>query len=117
MCIRDSRGAIPSVRVVDGTIAKGMQIKFAAGSGQAYEVAEVGYNQLRQVTTDALGPGEVGYVVANVRTVKETRAGDTIVDASHPDVEPLPGYQDVHSMVFAGLYPVSYTHLRAHETG
>src|SRR6266581_4809547 len=99
------RGAIPSVRVVDGTIQKGMQLRFAAGSGQAYEVAEVGYNQLRQVETDALGPGEVGYVVANVRTVKETRAGDTILDATKPDVQPLPGYKDVHSMVFAGLYP------------
>jgi len=107
------RGAIPSVRVVDGTITKGMQIKFAAGSGQAYEVAEVGYNQLRQVTTDSLGPGEVGYVVANVRTVKETRAGDTIVDATRPDVTPLPGYKDVHSMVFAGLYP---TDTQAYET-
>jgi GTP-binding protein LepA len=99
------RGAIPSVRVVDGMMTKGTQIKFAAGSGQAYEVAEVGYSQLRHVTTESLGPGEVGYVVANVRSVKETRAGDTIVDATKPDVEPLPGYQDVHSMVFAGLYP------------
>ena len=99
------RGAIASVRVVDGTIRPGMQVKFAAGSGLAYEVAEVGYNQLRQVLTDELGPGEVGYVVANVRTVKETRAGDTILDATKPPVEPLPGYKDVHSMVFAGLYP------------
>src|ERR1051325_2173277 len=99
------RGATPSVRVVDGTIEKGVQIRFAAGLGQAYEVAEVGYNQLRQVETDALGPGEVGYVVANVRTVKETRAGDTIGDATKPAVTPLPGYKDVHSLVFAGLYP------------
>ncbi|HWH50446.1 MAG TPA: translation elongation factor 4 [Gemmatimonadaceae bacterium] len=99
------RGAIPSVRVVDGTITPGMQIRFAAGSGQAYEVAEVGYNQLRQVLTDELGPGEVGYVVANVRTVKETRAGDTILDPTKPAVAALPGYKDVHSMVFAGLYP------------
>jgi GTP-binding protein LepA len=99
------RGAIASVRVVDGTVAPGMQIRFAAGSGQAYEVAEVGYYQLRQVEAPSLGPGEVGYVVANVRTVKETRAGDTIIDATKPSVEPLPGYQDVHSMVFAGLYP------------
>src|SRR5216117_1246443 len=99
------RGAIPSVRVVDGTIQKGMQLRFAAGSGQAYEVAEVGYNQLRQVETEELGPGEVGYVVANVRTVKETKAGDTILDATQSDVVPLPGYKDVHSMVFAGLYP------------
>ncbi|HXT14875.1 MAG TPA: translation elongation factor 4 [Gemmatimonadaceae bacterium] len=103
------RGAIPSVRVVDGVIAKGSKIKFAAGSGQVYEVAEVGYNQLRQVTADELGPGEVGYVVANVRTVKETRAGDTVIDALGPYVEPLPGYKDVHSMVFSGLYPTDTT--------
>jgi GTP-binding protein LepA len=103
------RGAIASVRVVDGTIKPKMRIKFAAGSGQEYEVAEVGYNQLRQVPAEELGPGEVGYVVANVRSVKETRAGDTILDAEHPDVAPLPGYQDVHSMVFAGLYPTDTT--------
>jgi GTP-binding protein LepA len=103
------RGAIASVRVVDGTVKPKMQIRFAAGSGQDYEVAEVGYNQLRQVPADALTPGEVGYVVANVRSVKETRAGDTILDAENPSDEPLPGYQDVHSMVFAGLYPTDTT--------
>jgi GTP-binding protein LepA len=103
------RGAIPSVRVVDGSIKRGTKIKFAAGSGQTYEVAEVGYNQLRQVQSDELGPGEVGYIVANVRTVKETRAGDTVIDALSPDTEPLPGYKDVHSMVFAGLYPTDTT--------
>src|SRR5215207_321650 len=86
-----------------------MQIKFAAGSGQAYEVAEVGYNQLRQVEADELGPGEVGYVVANVRTVKETRAGDTVIDAALPETRALPGYKDVHSMVFSGLYPTDTT--------
>jgi GTP-binding protein LepA len=99
------RGAIPSIRVVDGTITRGMKLRFAAGSGQAYEVAEVGYNQLRQVETDQLGPGEVGYVVANVRSVKETRAGDTVLDVTRADVVPLPGYKEIHSMVFAGLYP------------
>jgi GTP-binding protein LepA len=86
-----------------------MLVKFAAGSGDSYEVAEVGYNQLRQVEGDVLGPGEVGYVVANVRTVRETRAGDTILDAAAPPVEPLPGYKEVHSMVFAGLYPTDTT--------
>ncbi len=99
------RGAIPSVRVVDGTIRPGTRIFFASGSRDAYEVAEVGVNQLRQVQTGALGPGEVGYVVANVRSVKETRAGDTIMDFDRPAPTPLPGYQDVHSMVFSGLYP------------
>jgi GTP-binding protein LepA len=103
------RGAVPSVRVIDGVLKPGMQIRFAAGSGQSYEVAQVGYNQLRQVETDSLGPGEVGFVVANVRTVKETRAGDTVFDASQPDVAPLPGYKDVHSMVFSGLYPTDTT--------
>jgi GTP-binding protein LepA len=103
------RGAIPSVRVVDGTIKPKMRITFAAGSGQDYEVAEVGYNQLRQVPTSELGPGEVGYVVANVRSVKETRAGDTIFDADNPASAALPGYKDVHSMVFAGLYPTDTT--------
>ncbi len=100
---------MPSVRVIDGTLKPGMQIRFAAGSGLSYEVAQVGYNQLRQVETESLGPGEVGFVVANVRTVKETRAGDTVFDASKPDVEPLPGYKDVHSMVFSGLYPTDTT--------
>src|SRR5216110_2731055 len=99
------RGAIPSVRVVDGTLKPGMQIRFAAGSGASYEVAQVGYNQLRQVVTDELGPGEVGYVVANVRSVGETRAGDTVLDVTKPDVVALPGYKDIHSMVFAGVYP------------
>jgi len=99
------RGAIPSVRVVDGYVRKGTKILFAGGSRDPYEVDEVGYNQLRQVPTEALGPGEVGYVVASVRSVKETRAGDTIMDADRPATQPLPGYKDVHSMVFAGLYP------------
>ena len=99
------RGAIPSVRVVDGSIRPGQHIVFAAGSGQDYEVAEVGYLQLRQVPADELGPGEVGYMVANVRSVKETRAGDTIMDAERRATTSLPGYRDVHSMVFAGLYP------------
>jgi GTP-binding protein LepA len=98
------RGAIPSVRVVDGTIRIGTKITFGA-SESVYEVAEVGYNQLRQVKSTELGPGEVGYVVANVRSVKETRAGDTIFDATNRAPEPLPGYRDVRSFVFAGIYP------------
>jgi GTP-binding protein LepA len=98
------RGAIPSVRVVDGTIEVGTKITFGA-SESVYEVAEVGYNQLRQVKTDTLGPGEVGYVVANVRSVKETRAGDTIFDATNRALQALPGYRDVRSFVFAGIYP------------
>ncbi len=98
------RGAIPSVRVVDGVLKKGTKITFGA-SESVYEVDEVGYNQLRQVETAQLGPGEVGYVVASVRSVSETRAGDTIFDAENHAAEALPGYQEVRSFVFAGMYP------------
>ena len=98
------RGAIPSVRVVDGEMRPGTMITFGANES-IYEVAEVGYLQLRQVKADSLGAGEVGYVVANVRSVQETRAGDTIFDAHARASEALPGYKDVHSMVFAGIYP------------
>ena len=98
------RGAVPTVRVVDGSITRGMEITFGANEAK-YEVSDIGYMQLRPVPTDELGPGEVGYVVANVRSVQETRAGDTIFDANHRAATALPGYQDVHSMVFAGMYP------------
>ncbi len=98
------RGAIPSVRVVDGVLKKGMKITFGASDAE-YEVDEVGYNQMRQVVAPQLEAGEVGFVVANVRSVKETRAGDTIFDATDHAQEPLPGYQAVRSFVFAGMYP------------
>ena len=98
------RGAIPMIRVVDGVIRKGTRITFGT-SNSVYEVAEVGYSQLRQVPTGALAAGEVGYVVANVKSVKETRAGDTIFDADRHATEPLPGYRPVRSFVFAGIYP------------
>ena len=98
------RGAIPSVRVVDGTLKKGMRITFGTNDA-VYDVDEVGYNQLRQVPTEALSAGEVGYVVASVRSVKETRAGDTVFDADRHATVPLPGYQAVKSFVFAGVYP------------
>jgi GTP-binding protein LepA len=108
------RGATPSVRVVDGVVRAGMTIKFGT-SNDTYVVTEVGYNQLRQVPSPQLTPGEVGYVVANVRHVKETRVGDTVFDASAPAALALPGYQEVRSMVFAGLYPTDtaqYENLR-----
>jgi len=98
------RGAIPSIRVVDGVIRPETRITFGA-SDNVYEVSEVGYRELREVKATSLGPGEVGYVVANVRHVQETRVGDTVFDADAPRAEPLPGYQDIHPMVFAGIYP------------
>jgi GTP-binding protein LepA len=99
------RGAIPSIRVVDGSVKKGTWVAFGAHREDRYEVAEVGYLQLAQRPGDVLTAGEVGYVVANVRGVRDTRVGDTILDADKPAKELLPGYRDIKSMVFAGLYP------------
>ncbi len=99
------RGAIPTIRVVDGRIRKGTAIAFGAHPEDQYEVAEVGYLQLGQHPTEQLQAGEVGYVVANVRGVRETRVGDTVLDATCPAEQMLPGYREVHAMVFAGLYP------------
>ena len=99
------RGAIPSIRVVDGTIRTGMEIAFGAHPDDVYTVDEVGYLQLGQRPTGVLEAGEVGYLVANLRSVGDTRAGDTIFDARERVRELLPGYRDVKPMVFAGLYP------------
>src|SRR5213596_4134756 len=101
------RGAIPSVRVVDGTMRPGMKIAFGAHKDDVYEVDEVGYLQLGHKPTEQLEAGEVGYFVANVRGVRDTRPGDTVLDAEHRDVPLLPGYRDIQSMVFAGLYPTN----------
>jgi len=106
------RGAIPSIRVVDGVIKKGMRITFGA-SDNVYEVSEVGSLQPKQTPVPSLGAGEVGYVIASVRSVRETRAGDTIFDASNRAEEALPGYREVRSFVFAGIFP---TDTQAYET-
>ena len=97
-------GAVPSVRVVDGTLKPGMKITFG-NVDASYEVTEVGSMRLGRVPATALTPGEVGYVVAAIKAVGDTRVGDTILDADNPSSELLPGYQEARPMVFAGLYP------------
>ena len=99
------RGATPSIRVVDGRIEKGTVVAFGTHPEDRYEITEVGYLQLGQQATGALEAGEVGYMVASIRGVGETRVGDTVIDAENPADEMLPGYRDIHPMVFAGLYP------------
>ena len=97
-------GAVPSVRVFDGVLKSGMRITF--GNVEAsYEVTEVGCMRLGRVRQNELGPGEVGYVVAAIKEVGDTKVGDTILDADARATELLPGYQEVRPMVFAGLYP------------
>jgi GTP-binding protein LepA len=99
------RGAIPSIRVVDGAVRRGMEIAFGAHPDDVYTVDEVGYLQLGQRPTEFLEAGEVGYLMASLRSVSDTRAGDTVFDAQNRARELLPGYRDVKPMVFAGLYP------------
>ncbi len=97
-------GAVPSIRVVDGVLKPKMTVTF--GNVRArYEVDEVGFLRLGRVSQPALGPGQVGYLVAGIKEVSHTRVGDTILDWDDPAPELLPGYQEVRSMVFAGLYP------------
>ncbi|HEV8263755.1 MAG TPA: translation elongation factor 4 [Gemmatimonadales bacterium] len=101
------RGAVPSIRVVDGVLHPGMKIAFGSHKEDGYEVDEVGYLQLGRKPTEQLEAGEVGYFVANVRGVRDTRPGDTVLDVEHREVPLLPGYRDIQSMVFAGLYPTN----------
>jgi len=97
-------GAVPSVRVMDGVVKRGMSITFG-NVDAVYEVTEVGYLRLGRVPQAELGPGEVGYVVAAIKEVSDTRVGDTILDADRRATKLLPGYQEARPMVFAGMYP------------
>ena len=109
------RGAIATIRVFQGEIRPGMEIKFFS-TGRRFEVAEVGVMQLRQVRRDKLSVGEVGYCIAGVKQVADTKVGDTITSADNPASEALPGYQEVKPMVFSGLFPADnedYVELRS----
>ncbi|MFD2369737.1 translation elongation factor 4 [Brevibacillus sp. GCM10020057] len=99
------RGVIASIRVVNGTLRKGMKIKMMA-TGKTFEVTEIGTSTPRQTQVEELTVGDVGYVAASIKTVGDTRVGDTITDASRPAAEPLPGYRKINPMVFCGLYPI-----------
>src|SRR3989442_9631257 len=101
------RGAIPSIRVVDGTIRPGMKIAFGAHKDDLYEVDEVGYLQLGHKPTEQLEAGEVGYFVAHVRGGGDTPPRGTGLDAGHRDAPPPPRDRDIMSMGFAGLYPTN----------
>jgi len=97
-------GAVPSVRVMDGRLRPGMRITFG-NADVRYDVTEVGCMRLGRIPQKELGPGEVGYVVAAIKEVGDTKVGDTILDADNPAEELLAGYQEARPMVFAGLYP------------
>ena len=99
------RGAIVYLRVVNGTVYPGMDIRMMA-SGAVYKVVEVGYLHPKgMIPAESLGAGEVGYLTASIKTVSDTRVGDTITGVENPAAEALPGYHQAQPMVFSGVYP------------
>ncbi len=99
------RGVIVYMRVMEGTVTPGMDVKMMA-TGATYKVVEVGtMSPLGLQPCDALGAGEVGYLTASIKTVSDTRVGDTVTGVERPATEPLPGYRTVQPMVFSGVYP------------
>ncbi|MBV6712589.1 translation elongation factor 4 [Paenibacillus chitinolyticus] len=99
------KGVIVYVRVVDGAIKAGTKIKFMA-TGKVFDVIEVGAFKPRMSIVDELNVGDVGFVVAGIKNVGDTRVGDTVTNAVKPAAEPLPGYRKINPMVFCGLYPI-----------
>ncbi|MEO5617143.1 MAG: translation elongation factor 4 [Candidatus Eisenbacteria bacterium] len=98
------RGVVCLVRVVDGTVRIGDHIRFLS-NGREHEVTEVGRLRLKLEATSVLHAGQVGYIVAGIKTVADARVGDTLGLAGH-DIEALPGFRETKSMVFSGLYPI-----------
>jgi len=99
------RGVISAIRVVDGTLRSGMRIRFLQAN-VAHDVEEIGVRSPAPTPVDALGPGEVGYVVAGVKDIGEARVGETVTDAARPAHQALEGYRDPKPMVFCGIYPI-----------
>jgi GTP-binding protein LepA len=107
-------GAVVYVRVVDGSLKAGDQIRFFSHA-DVHQVEETGILQMRPIPRETLAAGEVGYILAHVKDIHEARVGDTVTNADNPASEPLPGFRAIKPMVFSGLYPADsdkYSDLR-----
>lgn len=99
------KGVIVFMRVFDGTLKKGTRVRFMA-TGKEFEVVEVGvFGPGRYIPTESLMAGDVGYLTASIKNVRDTQIGDTVTDAANPVDKPLPGYKKVNSMVYCGIFP------------
>ena len=108
------RGVISSIRVIDGVVKAGDKIKMMA-TGKEFEVTEVGINTPKQLPVDELTVGDVGYIIASIKNVDDSRVGDTITLANRPAEQPLQGYKKMNPMVYCGLFPIdnkNYNDLR-----
>ncbi|MDT8316902.1 MAG: translation elongation factor 4 [bacterium] len=99
------QGVIMMVRIFDGYLRKGQKINLMA-TKKSFEVIEVGAFHPNMKRMDSLSPGEVGYVIAGIKELNDTKIGDTITDRSNPTAEPFPGFKELKPMVFSGLYPI-----------
>lgn len=99
------RGVILQIRVIDGSLKVGDRIQLMS-NGKEFDVTEVGIFTPKAVSRDFLMAGDVGYVAASIKTVADTRVGDTVTLASNPATEALKGYKEMNPMVFAGIYPI-----------
>ncbi|MGB9255541.1 MAG: GTP-binding protein, partial [Candidatus Korobacteraceae bacterium] len=103
------RGVVVLARVIQGVLSKGQRIKLMS-NGRTFDVETLGVLTPKPVEVDYLSAGEVGFLTATIKTVADCKIGDTITDDGHPAIEPLPGFEELKPMVFAGLYTVD-----AHE--
>jgi GTP-binding protein LepA len=109
------RGVVVHLRLFDGKVKKGMKISFMSNSS-VYEVETAGVFKLALVETDELSAGDVGYIIAGIKTVSDVRVGDTVTGADNPCAQPLPGFREVKPVVFSSIYPVDsndYEELRS----
>jgi len=100
------RGVVVYVRVFGGEVGQGRQVKLMI-SGHSYEVKEVGVFRPKPEPREKLCAGDVGYIIANIKSISDVKIGDTVTDAKRPIARPLPGFQEAHPMVFSGIYPIN----------
>lgn len=100
------RGTLISVRIINGTVKAGDVIRFMA-NGREYRVDEVGFFKLHKESQKQLSAGQIGYILAGIKTVQDTRPGDTITLRDAPAATPLPGFREVQQVVFSSIYPIN----------
>jgi GTP-binding protein LepA len=108
------RGVVAYSRVFSGTITPGQAVRLMS-TGKSYEVKEVGVFTPKPLARESLEEGDVGYYIANIKSTAEIKIGDTLTDQRNPAPEPLPGFQEIHPMVFSGIYPINtadFEHLK-----
>jgi GTP-binding protein LepA len=100
------RGVVSYIRVMSGTIVRGQKVRLMA-SGNDSEIKDLGTFRPKMVPCEKLEAGDVGYIIANVKTTADVKIGDTLTETRKPAPEPLPGFKEIHPLVFSGIYPVS----------